>query len=350
MPPVLIAGQGLAGTAIAWHLWDRGIPFVIVDRDEPLTSSKIAAGLITPITGMRWSLSPDFDALLREAIGFYRQRQRLLGQRFLFTRPNVRLFTQDKHIALWQRRTSEPQIQPYIHSHPSEPLVSPALFANDLGGAQIRHAGYLDTATYLAASRAFFQQHGCWQQGEIEVQDIALYRDHIDWRGITFSHLIHCTGWQAMHSPWFDWVPFQPARGTILTIAADVQHERRIINHGLWIVPRNDGTLRAGSSYELRFKDPHTADPSALAALMTKLQQALRVPFTLLETQTAVRPCVMGQHTLIGTHPAHPRLAFFNGLGSKGTLRAPHYARRLIEHLATGTAIPNDMDVQRNFA
>jgi glycine/D-amino acid oxidase-like deaminating enzyme len=58
----------------------------------------------------------------------------------------------------------------------------------------------------------------------------------------------------------------------------------------------------------------------------------------------------MGQYTLIGTHPVHPRLAFFNGLGSKGTLRAPHYARRLIDHLMAGAAIPESMDVQRNFA
>jgi len=53
----LILGQGLAGTAIAWRLWERGLPFLIVDRDEPVTSSKIAAGLLTPITGMRMSLN-----------------------------------------------------------------------------------------------------------------------------------------------------------------------------------------------------------------------------------------------------------------------------------------------------
>jgi glycine/D-amino acid oxidase-like deaminating enzyme len=350
VPPVLIVGQGLAGTALAWQLWDRRLPFLIVDRDEPLTSSKIAAGLITPITGMRWSLSPDFDSLLRESLGFYRQRQRLLHQHFLFSRPNVRLFTSEQQATLWQRRTGEPTIQPYIHPQPRDPLVSTAVFANDLGGVQIRHAAYLDTAAYLAASRLFFQTHHCWQQGEVSEQQVTLHRDHIEWRGSRYSHLIHCTGWQAMRSAWFDWVPFQPARGTILTIAADLLGEQRIINHGLWIVPQRDGSLRAGSTYETRFKEAHSADPSAVAALTAKLQLALRVPFTILETQTAVRPCVMGQYTLIGTHPVHPRLAFFNGLGSKGTLRAPHYARRLIDHLMAGAAIPESMDVQRNFA
>lgn len=52
----LIIGQGLAGTALAWQLCQQGVPFILVDEHLPDSSSKVAAGLITPITGMRLNL------------------------------------------------------------------------------------------------------------------------------------------------------------------------------------------------------------------------------------------------------------------------------------------------------
>ncbi|MDP1589651.1 MAG: FAD-dependent oxidoreductase, partial [Prosthecobacter sp.] len=69
---ILIIGQGLAGTALAWRLWERGVPFLIVDRDEAVTCSKVAAGLITPITGMRLTVSWRYEVFYREALRFYR--------------------------------------------------------------------------------------------------------------------------------------------------------------------------------------------------------------------------------------------------------------------------------------
>ena len=62
-PRILIIGGGLAGMALAWRLHERGVPFLIVDRDEPLTSSKVAAGLVAPITGLRLTLNWRYDTL-----------------------------------------------------------------------------------------------------------------------------------------------------------------------------------------------------------------------------------------------------------------------------------------------
>ena len=47
----LIIGQGLAGTVLAWNLIQRGRSVIVLDREDESTSSKVAAGLINPITG-----------------------------------------------------------------------------------------------------------------------------------------------------------------------------------------------------------------------------------------------------------------------------------------------------------
>ena len=78
----LIVGQGLAGTALAWTLLRRGYRVLVVDRCDEITSSKIAAGLITPITGMRLVVSWRLDEFLPFATEFYRSVEQQTGADF----------------------------------------------------------------------------------------------------------------------------------------------------------------------------------------------------------------------------------------------------------------------------
>ena len=134
----LIVGQGLAGTALAWRLAARGRSFLIVDRDEPLTSSKVAAGLVTPVTGMRLNVNWRFPALHPEAVAFYRDAERELARRFYFDTPHVRLFKKPEEIALWQKRMLDPGVMRHVNAGAPSPLVDERVFANPLGGFEQR--------------------------------------------------------------------------------------------------------------------------------------------------------------------------------------------------------------------
>ena len=48
----LIIGQGLAGSLLTWELLQRGCKIIVVDNGLE-NASKVAAGLINPVTGMR---------------------------------------------------------------------------------------------------------------------------------------------------------------------------------------------------------------------------------------------------------------------------------------------------------
>src|SRR5882757_4219331 len=96
---ILIAGQGLAGTALAWRLWERGVPFVIVDPNDEVTASKIAAGLVTPVTGQRLNLSWRIFELLPEALAFYDRVEKQLGAKFYHVGDCVRLLKDEREVA-----------------------------------------------------------------------------------------------------------------------------------------------------------------------------------------------------------------------------------------------------------
>jgi 2-polyprenyl-6-methoxyphenol hydroxylase-like FAD-dependent oxidoreductase len=72
MEEVLIVGQGLAGTLLSWWLHKAGIPFKVIDQQDPNSASARAAGLINPVTGRRLVTTWMIDELMSFASGAYK--------------------------------------------------------------------------------------------------------------------------------------------------------------------------------------------------------------------------------------------------------------------------------------
>jgi glycine oxidase len=343
--PHLIVGQGLAGTAVAWRFWERGLPFQIVDSGQAVTSSKIAAGLITPITGKKLNLSWRFSPLYQEALEFYRRLEMTLGLDFYHETPQVRLLRDERESNLWAKRRQQPDILPWLDPESPGPLVDESAFRAERGGFQQHSSGWLDTGTYLEASRAFFQRLGCYEEAVVREEDLESDADAVHWRDGKFSTVVLCRGWQQHQSRFFPWLTFNSARGVIATIRCAMD-ESRIISNGPWLLPRGKDLWRAGSTYEFDFD---LSLENSLADLSLKLKGLLRAPFEIQDAQAAIRP-IIKHHPLVvlGRHPRRERIALFNGLGSKGALRAPGFAKALVEHLLDGAPLDEEVDVRTN--
>jgi glycine oxidase len=207
----------------------------------------------------------------------------------------------------------------------------------------------LDTLLYLAASRRFFMDSGWYVTGDVTPDAMTRKDQVILWEGREFTHVAWCIGWQAARHPWFDWLPFKSAKGTILRVAAEVGEETRVIHHGCWMVPLGAAMLRVGSTYDTQFTDAHATSEHDVAALRGRLDRAIQVPYEVREQQSAVRPIIGAQQTLVGRHPAWDNVLFLNGLASKGAVRAPFYARLMVNHLLDGSPLPTESDVRSNL-
>src|SRR6478609_3279416 len=91
MPEFTIVGQGLASTALAWALLRRERSVLVVDAERG-GASRLAAGLITPVTGKRLAKSWRWDELYPAAVAFYRTTEAATGVSFFHQEPAVRLF------------------------------------------------------------------------------------------------------------------------------------------------------------------------------------------------------------------------------------------------------------------
>ena len=102
----LIIGQGLAGSLLAWELIQRQKKVIIVDNNKE-NASLVAAGLINPVTGMRFVKSTNVDRLLPTTIDFYKQLSCHFQQTFYIEKPMLRILRNNKELAACQKRLQD---------------------------------------------------------------------------------------------------------------------------------------------------------------------------------------------------------------------------------------------------
>ena len=224
----LIIGQGLAGSLLAWELIQRDCKVVIIDNGKE-NASQVAAGLINPITGMRFVKSADVDTLLPTAKQCYSQLADVFQQTFYIEKPMLRLFRSDKELTHCLKRLDNPDYQDYLGAitPPDQPINN---LATPFGFLQQKQTGYLLTRPLLSCLKDFFIARSCYRLADVDYQDIQL-QPSLRWQDIFPKQIIFCEGHHATKNPWFSWLPFQPVKGEILTLEHQSELPDKILNY-----------------------------------------------------------------------------------------------------------------------
>jgi glycine/D-amino acid oxidase-like deaminating enzyme len=344
---VVVLGQGLAGTALAWSLRWAHARVLVIDREATVTASKVAAGLVTPITGQKLATTWRHGEFWPAALSFYRRVEAQTGSSLFRELVMVRLFADHDDASLFESRRSNPDFDRLVWL--ASPLLNDQWFETGLGGFEMTCAGQLDVLRYLGESRDDFREHGEYMAVDIDVPcDIELTGSGVRLPRLSISArtLVFCQGIDAMHNPWFSQVAFKPAKGELLTVRIPGLTEQRIVHRGIWLLPIGDELFKVGATYNWNDLTDHPTE-QARDELLAGLRSFLRLPFDVVSQQAAVRPIHHNQFPVIGIHPRHPQLAFFNGLGSKGVLQAPSVGRQLANVLLNGGAIDAQIDLNR---
>lgn len=343
---VAIIGAGLAGCALAWSLRWRGVSVRLLDRGEPGTPSRIAAGLITPVTGMRLALTWRMQPLLAAAHTFYRRVEAETQTVIYHPRPAVRLFGEPGEATILARKGEQliGQVERL------EPPLNPEWITNPHGGFVLTQAARLDVPAFLAVTQRHFTAEGAFRQADVQLpQDLAPSAEVIRFPRLNLEarYAVFCLGYQPVPNPWFPQAAFEPAKGEILTVSIPGFAEQRVMYaQGIWLAPIGEQRFRVGSTYDLHHLD---SVPTAAGRdeLLSKLRRFVRLPITVTGHDAAVRSVARSRKPLLGIHAEFPRLAYFNGLGSKGSISAPYCAEMLADQILADAPIDPEVDVQR---
>lgn len=343
----LIIGQGLAGSLLAWELISRGCKVLVIDNGVE-NASLCAAGLINPVTGMRFVKSIQIEILLPAARNYYQELSRFFRVEFYIEKNMLRIFKSEKELHNAQKRLKDLSYQAYL----GEILDLPGF--KNLGGLNTgfgmieqTQTGYLLTQPLLATLKQFLIERQSYQQQIFDYADISL-SPNLSWQGIYPKQIIFCEGYKLQDNPWFSTLPLQLVKGEILTLESANPLPDKILNYGHWLVPLNNHEFRTGATFDTVTLDTLCTE-AAKDLLLNSLQQILPSTTTakLLKHQTNIRPCTLDKQPFIGHHPRYPQLAIFNGFGAKGSLQIPYYSRQFADNLLQNKGLDLIVNCQR---
>lgn len=357
---IAIIGCGLAGSAVAWQAIHKGWSVTVIDRNDPESCSRVAAGLVTPITGGRAAASWQWDLFFPQARLFYQRIEQTTNRSFWNEHPALRVFQSIEEQQLFQSRWSVDRtddgaisVQPFANGD-SSALNMP------FSAALMWPSARLETSVYLDATIEYLREQGSFVEMNLDCdRDIVLnQKPHIVGLKRDFDAIIFCQGFSSRDNRWFRDLPLHPARGDILRISSPptfaIDH---VIHHSAWIVPERNGDLLLGATYDRKtldgVVDHREAVIDARETLISRFRELLAPSLRdekvqIIDHRAAVRPASYDRHPLMGKHREHSGVFCLNGLGSKGSLMSPLLAATLLDCI-DNQPIPKAWDWQRIF-
>ena len=346
----LIIGQGLAGSALAIELLRRGKSVLVVDRQDGTGSTRIAAGLVTPLTGKGMNPAWRQQYYLPKAVAFYHSLERESGRKLYHTTPVVRVFTSEKERDKWHSKQDEQ----HCWAHELEQVKGP--FYHDFGAIEMPDGAWLVTLAFLHVVQDKLIDLGAWREAVFAEEDVSFGDGEVRWKDVVADTLILCQGAYGLngvdgYNGWFSHINHRSAKGEILNVwISGLDDQKRYHSRG-WLAPREGGMWKAGANYDWKHMDAIPTEEGkteVLEKLATwiELGQDKAVSMEVIEHEAGIRPIIRNSRPVVGMHPDHAQLGFFNGLGSKGSLMAPAVAEHFAAYLCGETELDEELNLQ----
>jgi glycine oxidase len=337
----IIVGQGLAGSLLASALGQRGQKVLVVDNGWKNSASKVAAGLMTPLTGQRFTLTPEYPELFKFA-------QKNLTSRGVFRPIKVyRMFVDAEQRGKGLKRAECKSCAEFIETMTQEPgKVSPVW--NDKEGGALMHGAWVDLPQLMDALYSELEKSGSIRRDEFKLSDLSYDDEGVKWLDVKARGIIFCDGYRSALEGPFKYLPWQPVKGEAIHFKSDAPDSSVVLNRQGWALPLGNGQWRSGTNWDW-FEMNETPTPVQSEKFTKRFKDYFNVEVSVEVTGhvAGVRPCTSDNHPFMGTHPQQPRLHLFNGLGPRGTLWAPTLAHEMAEYLVNGGKLRSDCDLNR---
>ena len=342
----VIVGQGIAGTLLHYLLSKEGLTGVVIDKGHEESASRVASGLINPITGRKYVRSWMFDELKVELTKLYKELEKDLGIKCFENHKIVRVLNSVKEENLWYTKSTTPGYEKYfvedVDSTPYEGIIKDA---SSFG--EVRDGARIDLSLLIQAYRDKLNADESLIPAEFEYN--ALSNDHDDswnYQGLSFDKIIFCEGWRLKFNPYFLNAGQESAKGEALIVRLKGGAIEPSIKKKIFITPLKDGLYWVGSTYQWEFED-HKPTVSKKEYLIDALDKMLDLDYEIVDHIAGVRPTTLDRRPLLGQHPENSNMYVFSGLGTKGASLAPYWANQMIRLIVRNEEIPAEVDIAR---
>lgn len=340
----LIIGQGISGTWLSYYLQKENKSFLVIDNNFINAPSRIAAGIINPVTGRRHVEVWLADEVIPFANSAYTNLGKELGITAISQKNIVDLFPSPQMRQSFIQRVEEKA--KYV-SAPEKQNSFFDYFNYDFGCGQIASVYTVHLDSLLPVWRNRLKEKSILLEEEFDITQLKVYQEGIQYKDITADKIIFCDGNNSADNPYFSLLPFAPNKGEMLLAEINDLPTTNIYKKGMMLAPLSaKGMWWIGSNYTWEFDNPYPT-PAFREKTETLLKEWLKVPFKIIDHLAGIRPATLERRPFIGFHPMHPAIGMLNGMGTKGCSLAPYFARQLVDHLLYNKTLNPEADIHR---
>lgn len=340
----LIIGQGISGTWLSYYLLKEDKSFVVIDNGFKDSPSRMAAGIINPVTGRRHVEVWMAEDIMSSSWEVYTNLGNELGITAISQKKIIDFFPSPQMRVSFMQRLEEKAAFVYCCE---EETNFRNLFNYDFGCGEISPVYTAHLETLLPAWKKQLKEKGLLLEEEFEIGQLKVEKEKIYYKDITASAIIFSDGSAGVANPYFNLLPFAPNKGEVLLVEIPDLPKDRIYKKGMMLAPlMAPGLWWIGSNYAWEFDNP---EPTKEFREKTGsfLKEWLKIPFTVTAHLAGIRPATLERRPFVGFHPLYPNIGILNGMGTKGCSLAPFFAKQMADHLCHNKTIHPEADINR---
>lgn len=341
----LIVGQGIAGTWLSYFLDKARASYLVIDLPDAKAPSRIAAGIINPVTGRRYLTTWMADTLLPFVAEAYTNLGQELSINAISRREIIDFFpTPQMRLAFLEQAEEQ---QAYMQTSSSEQQTYHELFHYDLGYGIIRPAYTAHLDNLLPAWRDKLRKERRLIEEKLDHSLLQISDNAVRYGDWQAKKMIFCDGLSQPLHPAFENLPFAPNKGEALLLDIPDLPQDNIYKRGMMLVPlAQPGKWWLGSGYQWNFPD---LEPTSTFREKAEelLRHWLKLPYSVTGHLAGNRPATIERRPFVGLHPHYPAIGILNGLGTKGCSLAPYLAQQFCDHLLFNTPLQPEVDIHR---
>ncbi|MAQ47440.1 MAG: hypothetical protein CMD27_00985 [Flavobacteriales bacterium] len=342
----IIIGQGIAGTCFAFELLQKNKTFIIIDKQDDNTPSKVALGIYNPLI-LKWFTKPwHIDHQISFFYKFFNSFQSFFCKNIMFDTGIYKFLKTPYDQNTWLTKSMSPKRKKYMSSELFK-LENKSLIYNEFYGL-VKSAGRIDIPLFLKTFRNFCITNKCIVNELFNYDHLTIKKDHVKYNDITSSNIIFCEGPAVINNPFFNWIKLKPTKGDLLHIKCKNLNLDKILHASLLFIPLGGEIYSIGATYDWS-QDDTLNTSNARERIISIFEKNVNLPYTIIDQKSGIRPSTFDRRAFVGSHPDHSNVYILNGLGTRGILLAPYLSNNLIDSIYFKKNLLKEVSINRAY-
>jgi len=339
----LVIGQGISGTWLSYYLQKANRSYIVIDNDQSNSASRVAAGIINPVTGRRVVKTWMIDELLLFLNPAYEELGMELGIKAIDRKKLIDFHPTPQMKIAFDERVKE---NADFLFHPKDQWQYQETFNYDFGFGEVDPCYVVNLKEILQRWRKKLLSNNKLLEENFEIEKLIHSNTEVIYKNIRAEKIIFCDGIHSSQNPFFKNLPFALNKGEVILIKSPDIPSTNIFKKGMMLTSIEKDLYWIGSNYLWGFPDDQPTEQFR-KQIDLLLKTWLKFPFKIIDHIASVRPANIERRPFVGFHPIYKNIGILNGMGTKGCSLAPWFAKQLTDHLIYGNEILAEADIKR---